>query len=103
MVYKIMSGVEPPYRKRARGCWNKMMDALSRLEVNDKSAVKITFESESELKSALQRIYADNKKHLDWRYTVQSDLKTNSIYVLKVAEQPVIPLKKNGYRLQETG
>lgn len=91
MPYKIVNGVTPPERKIVRpSYYDNMMDAIAKLEVDDKhSCVRVEFSEVSEISKACARIYGDNKRHPAWRYTVIADKEAKAIYVMKVSEQKV--------------
>lgn len=96
MVYKIVNGVTPPPQLKKGSMYDKMMAALEKLEVDDKrSCIRVEFSDAREMSPAMSRIYADNKHHPAWRYTIIVDKEDKAIYVMKVSEPKV---NGNGHR-----
>lgn len=95
MGYKIFKGVEPPAGRKLPSRYDKLMEAIAQLEVNDPVAVKIVFDDEKDIMRACSKIYGDNKHHPAWRYTCTVAKEENAIYVMKVGERI---LNGNGHR-----
>lgn len=89
MVYKVIMGVTPPSKTKP-GYYDKMMEAIAKLAVDDRhSSVKIEFSDEAEIGRACSKIYQNNRHHPAWRYTVITDKEAKAIYVMKVSEPKV--------------
>lgn len=102
--YRIINGVGIPIPKRRNNYWTKMLNAISKLEVDDPVAVKVEFEDPRDIQRAAQRVYVNNKKNRSrgWSYSVMMRPAENAIYVWKVSQSDAeAPTRENGHRVRE--